>query len=413
MIEINRHILPNGLRVVHNRNAATQMATVNLLYRVGSKNEDADSTGLAHLLEHLMFGGSENAPDFDRKLQNAGGECNAWTNSDITNYYETVPSYNIETALWLESDRMQNLLLTDKSLEVQRSVVMEEFKQRCLNTPYGDSGHHWRKIAYKEHPYRWPVIGEKLEHIENVTAERVRSFYRSFYSPDNAILSIVGNMGADEAFRLAEKWFGDIPASGFVHPALPVEPVQTEARSLRVAKDVPHDMLVRIYHMCDRMHADYQTCDLLSDVLSNGRSSRFYRNILMRGNLVSSVDASITGDIDAGVLIVKAHLLPGVGYKAVEGAIDAEIDAVLSGKVDAWEIEKNVNRFESNALFTNINNDDRAANLGYYEALGDVEMINSEVGRYRQITPKKLAEVAAAVLRPENCTTLYYESNRK
>ena len=182
MIEINRHILPNGLSVVHNRNAATQMAAVNLLYRVGSKNEDADSTGLAHLLEHLMFGGSENAPDFDRKLQNAGGECNAWTNSDITNYYETVPSYNIETALWLESDRMQNLLLTDKSLEVQRSVVMEEFKQRCLNTPYGDSGHHWRKVAYKVHPYRWPVIGEKLEHIENVTAERVRRQCHTFHS---------------------------------------------------------------------------------------------------------------------------------------------------------------------------------------------------------------------------------------
>ncbi len=411
MIEVNRHVLGNGLKVVHNRNAATQMAAFNLLYCVGSRNENPAHTGLAHLLEHLMFGGSENAPSFDMPLQEAGGENNAWTTCDLTNYYEVLPVANIETAFWLESDRMNGLRLDGKSLSVQRSVVAEEFKQRVLNVPYGDLTHLWRGLAYREHPYRWPVIGLSVEDIETMPAGAVRDFYKRYYAPDNAVLSVVGNIGSDEVFRLAEKWFGGIQSAGVGKAELPEEPVQDSGRVLRVSRNVPNNVLLRAYHICDRFSGDYQACDLLSDVLSNGRSSRFFRNIFAKGGLVSSIDASITGELDAGVLLIKAQLLPGVGFESVERAIDDELEKVASGDVTEEEIEKNANRFESNMLFSVINNDERAYNLAYYELLGDAGMINDEARKYRSVTKECLASVAGAVLRKENCSTVYYESS--
>lgn len=413
MIEINRHTLSNGLRIVHNKNAATQMAALNILYCVGSRNESYEYTGLAHLLEHLMFGGSENAPCFDIPLQEAGGENNAWTSNDITNYFEVLPVQNLETAMWLEADRMRSLSLSDRSVEVQRSVVMEEFKQRYLNMPYGDVGHLWRKMVYEKHPYRWPVIGKDLSDIENVPKEVVRDFYKRFYAPDNAVLSIVGNIDADKVFALVEKWFGDVPRSGFVQPSIPEEPRQIAARSLHVKRDVPQDLLVKVFRMCGRKGADYHACDMISDVLSNGRSSRLFRNIYAKGTLVSSVDASITGDLDGGALVVRAQLLPGVAFEAVEAALETEFDRLRSGDVQSYELEKNVNRFESSTLFGNINNDERASNLAYFEMLGDAGQINREAELYKSITPVRFAEVCRQVLCPENCSTLYYESRRK
>lgn len=410
MIDVSRHILGNGLHVVHNRNTATQMAAVNLLYRVGSRNENPEHTGLAHLLEHLMFSGSLNAPNFDMPLQEAGGENNAWTTNDITNYYEVLPVTNIETAFWLEADRMCNLSLDEKSLSVQRSVVAEEFKQRVVNVPYGDLTHLWRSLSYKVHPYRWPVIGLKVNDIERMPSEVVRDFYERYYSPDNAVLSVVGNIDSDSVFRLAEKWFGNIPSRVRGNCHIKQEPKQDAYRELHVRRNVPYDTIVRAYHICGRLAADYYVCDLLSDVLANGRSSRFFRNIYSKGGLVSSIDASITGELDAGVLLIKAQLLPGTDFNTVEKVIDYELGKVIDGDVKVGEIEKNANRYESNALFSNMNNDERAANLCYYEMLGDVDIINEEPAVYRSATPQRLAEVAGLVLKKDNCSTVYYES---
>lgn len=410
MIEIQRHTLDNGLRIVHNKNAATGMVAVNLLYQVGSRNEQYEYTGMAHLLEHLMFGGSANAPCFDRILQEAGGENNAWTNNDITNYYEILPVQNIETALWIEADRMENLLLGDKALEVQRNVVQEEFKQRCLNAPYGDAGHILRRNVYHCHPYRWPVIGKSLEDIETVPKEVVRDFYHRFYVPDNAILSVVGNIDSDRLFRLVEKYFGHIAAGNRPKSVLPAEPRQTEARVEQVQRNVPHNMLIKAYRMCDRNSADYHASDMISDILSNGRSSRFYQNIYAKGNMVSSIDASITGDIDEGMLVVKAQLLPGVSYEVVEAAIDKELDMLKTQLTDVRELDKLKNRYESNALFSNINNDERAANLAYYEMLGDANMINRVIDDYRQPTPEAIRRVSQYLLDERNSTTIYYNA---
>lgn len=410
MIEIQRHTLDNGLRIVHNKNAATGMVAVNLLYQVGSRNEQYEYTGMAHLLEHLMFGGSANAPCFDRILQEAGGENNAWTNNDITNYYEILPVQNIETALWIEADRMENLLLGDKALEVQRNVVQEEFKQRCLNAPYGDAGHILRRNVYHCHPYRWPVIGKSLEDIETVPKEVVRDFYHRFYVPDNAILSVVGNIDSDRLFRLVEKYFGHIAAGNRPKSVLPAEPRQTEARVEQVQRNVPHNMLIKAYRMCDRNSADYHASDMISDILSNGRSSRFYQNIYAKGNMVSSIDASITGDIDEGMLVVKAQLLPGVSYEVVEAAIDKELDMLKTQFTDVRELDKLKNRYESNALFSNINNDERAANLAYYEMLGDANMINRVIDDYRQTTPEAIRRVSQYLLDERNSTTIYYNA---
>ncbi len=410
MIEIQRHTLDNGLRIVHNKNAATGMVAVNLLYQVGSRNEQYEYTGMAHLLEHLMFGGSANAPCFDRILQEAGGENNAWTNNDITNYYEILPVQNIETALWIEADRMENLLLGDKALDVQRNVVQEEFKQRCLNAPYGDAGHILRRNVYHCHPYRWPVIGKSLEDIETVPKEVVRDFYHRFYVPDNAILSVVGNIDSDRLFRLVEKYFGHIAAGNRPKSVLPAEPRQTEARVEQVQRNVPHNMLIKAYRMCDRNSADYHASDMISDILSNGRSSRFYQNIYAKGNMVSSIDASITGDIDEGMLVVKAQLLPGVSYEVVEAAIDKELDMLKTQLTDVRELDKLKNRYESNALFSNINNDERAANLAYYEMLGDANMINRVIDDYRQTTPEAIRRVSQYLLDERNSTTIYYNA---
>lgn len=410
MIDIARHTLSNGLRIVHNRNCSTGMAVVNLLYKVGSRNESPEYTGLAHLCEHLMFGGTQIVPKFDSTILEAGGENNAWTNNDLTNYYDVLPFENLETALWAEADRMQNLMLSDKSVEVQRSVVKEEFKQRCLNAPYGDVGHILRNMVYETHPYRWPVIGKSLSHIETVPTDKIREFYNSFYSPDNAILSVVGNVDSEEVFSLADKWFSGIPSRNSIKREISQEPMQEAGRFKEVTRNVPCNMLIKAYRMCGRMDANYPVCDLLSDLLSNGRSSRLIQNVFAKGGLVSSIDASITGDVDPGMLIVKAQLLPGVSFERVEAAIQTELDNIVIGNVTQYELDKVVNKFESNALFGYLNNEELASNLAYFEMLGDADLINSEVARYRGTTLRDISDVAKNVFSETNCSTLYYKS---
>ncbi len=413
MIDINRHTLNNGLRIVHSCNPDTKTVTVNLLYGVGGKNDHQSQTGYAHLLEHLMFEGSKNAPNFDLEIQIAGGENNAYTTLDITNYYETLLYQNVETAFWLESDRMVNLNLTEESLNVQRNVVAEEFKQRVLNKDYGDSAAIYRKIAYKKHPYRITTIGEKLSHIYNAQLRDVISYYKRYYAPNNAILSVVGNISFSECVRLAEKWFGDIPSQQIVSPKLPVEPQQRKARFKKIQRNVPINNIYKVYHMTSRLDKDYPCFDLITDILASGKSSRLKRELVQNKKMFSLIDSAITGDVEPGLLIVVGRVNPGVKVEDADEALSQEIARLGDELISNRELEKVLNKFESNFLFENTEAGELAANLAYYEMLGDANFINREVERYRQVTPERVKEVAKRYLVPQNSSTLYYLSSTK
>ena len=411
MIRINRYCLSNGLRLIHHQDKETQMVALNLLYDVGSKDENPDCTGFAHLFEHLMFGGSVNIPDFDTPLQKAGGENNAWTSNDITNYYSVVPRQNVETAFWLESDRMLGLDFSEKSLSVQKQVVIEEFKQRNLNQPYGDIPLLIRPLAYKVHPYRWPTIGKRVEHIEQVKLEDVKSFFYKHYAPNNAILAVTGNISFEEAVELTEKWFGTIERRDIEPRNLPAEPVQKSARFQEVSRSVPLDSITKVYHMCRRMDKEYHCFDLLSDILSNGRSSRLFQRLVMDRKLFADIDASITGDIDAGFFMIKGKLNKGISLEEADRAIVEELRRLGENEVSAYELQKVVNKFESNDLFSNINYLNKATNLAYYELLDRAENIDSEIEKYKGITSRMLKEVAERAFVEENSSTLYYRAD--
>ena len=407
-MKINRHILDNGLRLVHSRDESTQMVALNILYNVGARDEHPEHTGFAHLFEHLMFGGSVNIPDYDMPLQLAGGENNAWTNNDITNYYLTVPRQNVETGFWLESDRMLSLDFSERSLEVQRGVVMEEFKQRCLNQPYGDVGHLLRPLAYQKHPYLWPTIGKDLSHVANATLEEVKAFFFRFYAPNNAILAVTGNISFEEAVELTEKWFGSVPRREVPVRNLPQEPEQTEERRLTVERNVPLDSLFMAYHMCDHRHPDYYVFDILSDVLSNGRSSRLNQHLVQEKQLFSSIDAYISGSVDAGLFHIAGKPSAGVSLELAEAAVRDELDRLQQEFVDGQELVKN--KFESTQIFGNINYLNVATNLAWFELLGKAEDLEKEVERYRSVTAMQLREVAQSAFRKENGVVLYYKS---
>ncbi|WP_291580698.1 pitrilysin family protein [Bacteroides sp.] len=403
---INKHILANGLRLVHSQDNSTQMVALNILYNVGARDEHPEHTGFAHLFEHLMFGGSVNIPDYDAPLQLAGGENNAWTNNDITNYYLTVPRQNVETGFWLESDRMLNLDFNERSLEVQRGVVMEEFKQRCLNQPYGDVGHLLRPLAYKEHPYQWPTIGKELSHIANATLDEVKDFFFRFYAPNNAVLAVTGNISFEEAVALTEKWFGTIPRREVPIRRLPQEPVQTEERRLTVERNVPLDALFMAFHMCERAHPDYYAFDILSDILSNGRSSRLNQRLVQEKQLFSSIDASISGSIDAGLFHISGKPSAGVSLEEAEAAVREELKILQNEAIVAQELEKVKNKFESTQIFGNINYLNVATNLAWFELNGEAEDMEREVERYRAVTAGQLQTVAQAAFDKANGVVL-------
>lgn len=411
-MKINKLTLNNGLRLVHHEDTSTQMVALNIVYDVGARDEDPEHTGFAHLFEHLMFGGSVHIPDYDTPLQLAGGENNAWTNNDITNYYLTVPKPNVETAFWLESDRMLELAFSEQSLEVQRGVVMEEFKQRCLNQPYGDVGHLLRPLAYRVHPYRWPTIGKDLSHIEQVTLEEVKSFFYRFYAPNNAVLAVTGNISWDEAVRLTEKWFAPIPRREVPVRKLPQEPEQLEERRLEVKRNVPLDALFMGYHMCNRDDADYYAFDILSDILSNGRSSRLNRRLVQELNLFSSIDAYISGTRDAGLLHVSGKPATGVSLEQAENDVRRELEELQQSLVGEQELEKVKNKFESTQIFGNINYLNVATNLAWFELTGQAEDIDLEVERYRSVTAQQLQAVAQRTFRRDNSVVLYYKSDK-
>ena len=375
-MKINRHILDNGLRLVHLQDESTQMVALNVLYNVGARDEHPEHTGFAHLFEHLMFGGSVNIPDYDMPLQLAGGENNAWTNNDITNYYLTVPRQNVETGFWLESDRMLSLDFSERSLEVQRGVVMEEFKQRCLNQPYGDVGHLLRPLAYR---------------------------------PNNAVLAVTGNISFEEAVALTEKWFGPIPRREVPQRNLPQEPEQTEERRLTVERNVPLDSLFIAYHMCSHDHPDYYAFDILSDLLSNGRSSRLNQRLVQQKQLFSSIDAYISGSVDAGLFHISGKPAAGVSLEQAEAAVREELERLQQEPVDEQELEKVKNKFESTQIFGNINYLNVATNLAWFELLGRAEDMEKEVERYRAVTAGQLQKVAQSAFRKENGVILYYK----
>lgn len=410
MIKVNRHTLGNGLRIVHSEDCSTQMVALNLLYDVGAKDEDPAHTGFAHLFEHLMFGGSVNIPDYDGPVQRSGGENNAWTNNDITNYYLTLPVQNVETGFWLESDRMLSLDFNPRSLEVQRQVVMEEFKQRNLNQPYGDVSHLVRSLAYKEHPYQWPTIGKELSHIANATLDEVKDFFFRYYAPDNAILAVTGNISFERTVELADKWFGTIPCRNVQPRNLPQEPVQTEERRLVVERNVPIDALYMVFHMCDRCHPDYYAYDMLSDILSSGRSSRFVRRLVMEKQVFTAVDAYISGSVEAGLFHITGKPAPGITLEEAEKAIWDEFEELKTLLIDEQELEKVKNKYESDQIFNNINYLNVATNLAYFELIGKAEDINDEVNKYRAVTAEQMKKVAQRTFVRENSSTLYYKA---
>lgn len=413
MINVNRYLLSNGLRVIHEEDRTTQMVALNILYNVGARDEHPDHTGFAHLFEHLMFGGSLHIPDYDTPIQIAGGENNAWTNNDLTNFYLTLPKQNIETGFWLESDRMLSLSFNPNSLDVQRQVVIEEFKQRCLNQPYGDAGHLMRAMAYKVHPYQWPTIGKKIDHIAQATMSEVKDFFFRFYAPNNAILVVTGNISFDETKALAEKWFGPIERRNVPERHLPQEPQQTEERRQAVERDVPADTLYMAFHKCDRKHPDYYAFDALSDILSNGKSSRLAQHLVRERRIFNSVDAYISGSIDAGLFTIFGKPAKGISLEEAEKAVWEELATLQEEQITEDELEKVKNRYESNQIFSNMNYLTVATNLAYAELIGKAEDINVDVANYRKVSTQQLQRIAQTTFQHSNCSTLYYKSIQK
>lgn len=408
MIELNHFTLSNGLRVVHNHDSATAMVALNILYNVGARDENENLTGLAHLFEHLMFGGSINIPDFDQAMEQAGGWNNAWTSNDFTNFYDVLPAQNAETAFWLESDRMLSLAFSDKALEVQRSVVIEEFKEVCLNKPYGDMAHHLRDLVYTSHPYRFPTIGKEISHIEKVTQDDVIKFFHSHYAPNNAVLAISGNISLEETKRLAEKWFGDIPQREITPRTYTPEPTQTAPRRKIVTADVPQAVLIKAYHMPGHGHKDYIPCDIITDLLASGRSARFYRNLLMGTDLFTEIDASITGSDEPGYLMLSARLRENSdsAIQQAEETIENEIQKLWNNTITEYELTRTINRFESNNTFSTIGFLPKAQAMAMGEMQG--EDINQITSKYRAVTIEQIQQVAEQVLSPNNCSTLIY-----
>lgn len=410
MIEFKKHVLANGLRLLVHEDHTVPMAVLNVLYDVGAKDENPNQTGFAHLFEHLMFGGSINIPSYDEPLQKVGGENNAFTSNDITNYYIQVPSVNIETAFWLESDRMLSLAFSEKSLEVQKNVVVEEFKQRYLNQPYGDVWLKLRPLAYKVHPYQWATIGKEVSHIENAEMNDVKNFFKKHYNPQNAILVVAGDVSFEKALALTEKWFGGIDAGEKYLRNLPAEPEQNEARFLEHHADVPNDSIYKAFHVNDRKSNDYYIADIISDVLSRGESSRLYQKLVKEDKLFSEINAYITGDIDKGLFIVEGKPSKGVSLEQADEAIWTVLNDLKTNLLPERELNKIFNKLESSNVFGEMNLLNRAMNIAYFELLGDANELNTEIEKYRAVTNIDISNYAEKVFTKENCSSLFYYS---
>jgi len=410
LVNFEKHVLENGLTVVIHQDTNTPLATINLLYKVGSRDESPDKTGFAHLFEHLMFGGSKNAESFDDIIQLAGGDSNAYTNADITNFYCTLPAINLDTALWLEADRMRYLNVNQKSLSTQQQVVTEEYKETCINQPYGLVWHMLSDLCYKVHPYRWPTIGKQIEHIAEAKLEDVQQFYNSFYGPNNAILSIAGPMLPSEALELVKLRFGSIPARPVDRRTRDEEPMQTDARTLVDEGKYPSSVLYLAWLMDGRNGDDYYAFDLLSDVMSLGRSSIFYQRMVKVLKVCAHMDAYITGSEDKGLFIMELRPSKEVTMEEMEAHLWNELAAIQKEEIQLSILEKLKNKNESTVCFSNVSASHKATNLGYYESLGDANLINTEADRIAEITAADIFRVVN-MLRKDNVNTMRLISN--
>jgi predicted Zn-dependent peptidase len=411
MIQIEKFILSNGLRVVVHEDHSTPMAVVNVMYDVGAKDEDPARTGFAHLFEHLMFGGSVNIKDFETPLQMAGGENNAYTSNDLTNYYISIPAENVETAFWLESDRMLSLAFSEKSLAVQRKVVCEEFKEHYINKPYGDVWFHLRELAYQVHPYRWMTIGKELSHIENATLQDVKDFFFKHYRPVNAILVVAGPVRAEQVRILAEKWFGAIPSGEKYQRHLPEEPKQVESRFKEVRSNVPLDALYKCWHMDKRLDTGYYAADLITEVLGGGGSSRLYQQLVKEQKLFSHIECYHMGSVDAGILTIEGKLVKGVKMDVAEAALEKILAQLQQDGVTEKELQKVKNKTESAIAFEDMSIMARANSLAFYELLGDAALFNTDRERYFQLTREDMLSISRKIFRKGNDTTLHYLSS--
>jgi len=411
MIAYEKFSLDNGLRIIVHEDQSTPLVAVNILYDVGSRDESPDMTGFAHLFEHLMFSGSENVKDFDDVIQRAGGDCNAFTNNDITNFYSILPKQNVETALYLESDRMKALNINQHSLDVQKKVVVEEFKENCTNTPYGDAWHLISNLAYKKHSYNWPTIGKTIEHIEFAKLDDVQSFFKKHYAPCNAILVLSGNISVAKAKELSQKWFSDIPSGNPYKRNLSSEPKQEALQKLVTKAKVPMDAVYLSFHVAERSHKDYYATDLLSDVICNGKSSRFYQKFIKEEKMFSYIDAYITGSSDPGLLVIEGKLSEGVNTESAIAEIWKELDKIKAEPITEQELQKYKNKVESSLLFSESSILNKAFNLAYFESIGRVDLVNNEVDIYAKISSKEIHRMANEILQPDNASILIYEKN--
>jgi len=413
VIKYKKKVLGNGLTVIVHEDNSSPMVAVNILYKVGSKHEDPEHTGFAHLFEHLMFSGSKHVDSFDNYMQTAGGENNAFTNADLTNFYDVVPSENLETVLWLESDRMLNLTIDKKNLDVQRKVVVEEFKETCLNPPYGDVHHYLSELCYKKHGYRWPTIGKDISHIEKAKLEEVSTFFNKYYGPNNAIICLTGNIKYDQAFEQVEKWFGDIPArpTGVIEDI--EEPEQTKFRTCTAYGNAPIDSLYLAFHTPNRVADNFYACDLISDILCNGRSSRFYSKLFKEQKIVSHIDCYLTGAVDKGLLMIEAKPAEGYSIEYIKEQIWIELEQLKAEIISEHELTKVKNKVENSIVFSEMSVVNKGINLCFFESIGDIELINSESQLYQKITAEEIHEHANKIFQKDKCSELIYKQKEE
>ncbi len=410
MINYERFVLDNGLRVIVHEDKSTPMAVLDVMYDVGARDEDPSRTGFAHLFEHLMFGGSIHIPSYDEPLQMAGGENNAYTTNDITNYYLQIPAENLETAFWLESDRMISLAFDENSLDVQKKVVIEEFKEHYINKPYGDVWNKMRELAYKVHPYKWMTIGKELSHVENVELQDVKNFFYKHYTPANAVLTVAGNISVDQIKKLAKKWFGDIPSGEKYERHLPTEPKQKAPALLEVTASVPLDALYKCWHMSSRLDPKYYVTDLITEILGGGASSRLFESLVKEQQLFSSIQCSHFGSVDAGLVYIEGKLIKGISMEQAEKAIRIELDKMKNELVNPSELQKVKNKTESLMAFEDISIANRANSLATYELLGDADLMNKELAMYQAVTEEQIKKECQIIFDENNCSTMYYRS---
>ena len=413
MIHFQSFSLENGLRVIVHEDYSVPTTAFNLLYDVGSRDENPDKTGFAHLFEHLMFGGSANIPSYDTPLQQAGGENNAFTSADLTNYYLTLPTENLETAFWLESDRMLSLSFNPEVLEVQRKVVIEEFKQRYLNQPYGDAWLKLRPLAYKVHPYQWATIGKDISHIEQATMTDVKDFFFRYYRPNNAILVVAGNVSLQRVRQLSEKWFAPIPAGNALQRNLPQEPTQTQARWQTIEANVPLDAIYKAYHVPDKQHPDYLAADLMSDMLGRGKTSFLHKNLVQEQKIFSSINAYLTGNIDAGLLVITGKPYQSISLEKAEAKLQETIELFVKEGINERDLQKVKNQAEATLVYSEMEVLNRAMNLAYATLLGNTNAVNEESAKIQAVSLPQMQKVAAKTLKPQNCSTLHYLAMQK